>query len=161
MRERGAGQRASGAGQSGGREAPRASYGPDAAVTAGDLGGDRFAADCRARVAFEVLANRWDSVVVFVLGEGGPQRPRVLLDRIGGISPKVLNEALRRLERNGLVERRRYAQAPPRVDYRLTEAGTALLTPIRALGAWAAAYADTVLEAQDRHARPDVGGSPG
>nr|WP_282794634.1 helix-turn-helix domain-containing protein [Streptomyces sp. CC224B] len=125
------------------------------------MGGDHFAADCRARVAFEVLANRWDSVVVFVLGEDGPRRPRALLDRIGGISPKVLNEALRRLERNGLVERRRYAEAPPRVDYRLTEAGTALLTPIRALGAWAATYADAVLEAQDRHVRPGTARTSG
>ncbi|MFD8009577.1 winged helix-turn-helix transcriptional regulator [Streptomyces sp. NPDC058955] len=115
-----------------------------------ELGGDIFAADCRARVAFEVLANRWDSVVVFVLGEKGPMRPRALLDRIGGISPKVLNDALRRLEYNGLVERRRYSEAPPRVDYALTEAGTALLVPIRAMGAWAAHHADTVLASQDR-----------
>ncbi|WP_051853183.1 winged helix-turn-helix transcriptional regulator [Streptomyces aureocirculatus] len=118
-----------------------------------DLGGEPFAADCRARIAFEVLANRWDSVVVHVLGESGPKRPRELRARIGGISPKVLNEALRRLEYNGLVERRRYAEAPPRVDYSLTEAGTALLAPIRALGAWAAAHADAVLAAQNRHTR--------
>ncbi|MFE2288686.1 winged helix-turn-helix transcriptional regulator [Streptomyces sp. NPDC059443] len=115
-----------------------------------ELEGDDFAADCRARVAFEVLANRWDSVIVFILGEGGPMRPRDLLARIGGISPKVLNEALRRLEFNGLVERQVYAEAPPRVDYTLTEAGAALLTPIRAMGAWAGRYADDVLAAQDR-----------
>ncbi|MFD5461273.1 winged helix-turn-helix transcriptional regulator [Kitasatospora sp. NPDC127059] len=116
-----------------------------------DLGGRVFAADCRARLAFEVIANRWDSVVVYVLGEQGPMRPRALLDRIGGISPKVLNETLRRLEYNGLVERRRYAEAPPRVDYTLTGAGVALLGPIRALGAWAGVHADAVLAAQDRY----------
>lgn len=110
-----------------------------------------YTADCRARVAFEVLANRWDSVVVFTLGVTGPMRPRALVARIGGISPKVLNEALRRLECNGLVERHAYAEAPPRVDYVLTEAGTALLTPMRAMGAWAARYADDVLDAQDRY----------
>ncbi|MFD3517627.1 winged helix-turn-helix transcriptional regulator [Streptomyces sp. NPDC058657] len=110
-----------------------------------------YTADCRARVAFEVLANRWDSVVVFTLGVTGPMRPRALVARIGGISPKVLNEALRRLEYNGLVERHAYAEAPPRVDYALTEAGTALLTPMRAMGAWAARYADDVLDAQDRY----------
>ncbi|MFJ3875874.1 winged helix-turn-helix transcriptional regulator [Streptomyces sp. NPDC090077] len=110
-----------------------------------------YTADCRARVAFEVLANRWDSVVVFTLGDTGPMRPRALVARIGGISPKVLNEALRRLERNGLVQRRVYAEAPPRVDYALTEAGTALLVPMQAMGAWAARYADDVLEAQERH----------
>ena len=114
-----------------------------------DLGGDVFAADCRARLAFEVVANRWDSVVVYVLGEQGPMRPRTMLSRIGGISPKALNDALRRLEYNGLVERRRFAEAPPRVDYALTEAGTALLGPIRALGAWAVAHADAVLAAQE------------
>lgn len=120
-----------------------------------DLGGDEFAADCRARIAFEVLANRWDSVVVHVLGEGGPMRPRALLDRIGGISPKVLNQALRRLERNGLVERRRYAEAPPRVDYGLTGPGVALLGPIRAMGAWAAAHGDAVVAAQQRAERAE------
>ncbi|MFD8751780.1 winged helix-turn-helix transcriptional regulator [Kitasatospora sp. NPDC059577] len=120
--------------------------GPD-----GDPDGAVFAADCRARLAFEVIANRWDSVVVHVLGERGPMRPRDLLDRIGGISPKVLNEALRRLEYNGLVEHRRYAEAPPRVDYALTGAGAALLGPIRALGAWAAAHGDAVLDAQERY----------
>ncbi|WP_431676852.1 winged helix-turn-helix transcriptional regulator [Kitasatospora sp. KL5] len=118
-----------------------------------DMGGDVFAADCRARIAFEVIANRWDSVVVYVLGEQGPMRPRAMLTRIGGISPKVLNEALRRLECNGLVERRRYAEAPPRVDYALTGPGRALIGPISALGAWAAEHGDAVLAAQDRFDR--------
>lgn len=120
------------------------------------LGGHMFAADCRARIAFEVLANRWDSVVVYILGEQGPARPRAMLNRIGGISPKSLNDALRRLEYNGLVERRRYAEAPPRVDYALTEAGAALLGPIRALGAWAAVHADAVLAAQESFSRDDA-----
>ncbi|MFJ9690985.1 winged helix-turn-helix transcriptional regulator [Kitasatospora sp. NPDC101183] len=122
------------------------------APTAADLGGDVYAADCRARLAVEVIANRWDSVVVYVLGEQGPMRPRALLARIGGISPKVLNESLRRLEHNGLVHHRRYAEAPPRVDYGLTAAGTALLVPIRALGAWAEEYGDAVVAAQERDA---------
>ncbi|MBX6386759.1 MAG: helix-turn-helix transcriptional regulator [Microbispora sp.] len=110
-----------------------------------------YTSDCRARLAFEVLANRWDSVVVYTLGEAGPMRPRRLRARIGGISPKVLNESLRRLEYNGLVERRAYAEAPPRVDYALTEAGAALLAPMRAMGEWAVRYADAVLDAQDRY----------
>jgi DNA-binding HxlR family transcriptional regulator len=109
-----------------------------------------YTADCHARMAFEVIANRWDSVVIYTLGALGPMRPRALVARIGGISPKVLNDALRRLESNGLVERRTYAEAPPRVDYALTEAGIALLVPMRALGAWAMRYKDDVLAAQER-----------
>ena len=67
--------------------------------------------------------------------------------RIGGISQKVLTETLRRLETNGLVERHRYAEAPPRVEYSLTPAGRDLLIPINALGDWAARHADAVLAA--------------
>ncbi|WP_199714361.1 winged helix-turn-helix transcriptional regulator [Micromonospora radicis] len=111
---------------------------------------DGFTSDCRARLAFEILANRWDSVVVYTLAAHGPTRPAQLRTRIGGISAKVLNEALRRLEYNGLVERRPYRQAPPRVDYALTEAGAALLEPMRLMGAWANRYADAVLDAQQR-----------
>ncbi|ADI07545.1 transcriptional regulator, HxlR family protein [Streptomyces bingchenggensis BCW-1] len=120
------------------------------AAGAADTGDTAYTADCHARIAFEVLANRWDSVVVYTLGACGPMRPRALVARIGGISPKVLNDALRRLEYNGLIERRTYAEAPPRVDYALTEAGTALLVPMREMGAWAKRHADDVLAAQDR-----------
>jgi DNA-binding HxlR family transcriptional regulator len=109
-----------------------------------------YTSDCQARIAFEVLGNRWDSVVIYTLAESGPMRPGALAARIGGISPKVLNEALRRLEFNGIIERRVYAEAPPRVDYALTEVGTALLAPMRALGAWAHRYADEVTAAQER-----------
>ncbi|GAA4968792.1 helix-turn-helix domain-containing protein [Yinghuangia aomiensis] len=122
-----------------------------------ELGGDVFASDCRARIAFDVLANRWDSVIVYVLGENGPMRPVELRARIGGVSAKVLNEALRRLEGNGLVNRRRYAEAPPRVDYALTEAGGALVGPIQAMGEWAAVHGDAVVAAQDSAQRRQTG----
>ncbi|WP_433220047.1 winged helix-turn-helix transcriptional regulator [Dactylosporangium sp. CS-047395] len=113
---------------------------------------DEFSADCQARIAFEVLANRWDSVVVFTLGASGPMRPSALAGRIGGIKAKVLHDALRRLEYNGLVAKTSFAEAPPRVDYALTEAGQALLEPMRAMGQWALRYGDDVLAAQERAA---------
>lgn len=110
---------------------------------------DAFLADCQARLGFDLLANRWTSVIVYAL-RNGPRRPGELRADIGGISSKVLTETLRRLEGDGLVIRRRYAEAPPRVEYDLTDAGRGLLEPIYALGLWAALYADTVTEAQLR-----------
>ena len=101
----------------------------------------RFFADCQARVAADLLSGRWPMVVLYSLADGAA-RPGELHRQIGGISQKVLTETLRRLEHNGLVERRRYAEAPPRVEYSLTTAGKDLLVPIRALGDWATAYAD-------------------
>ncbi len=103
-----------------------------------------FAADCPARLAVDLFASGWLPVVVFSLRDG-PMRPGHLRERIGGISQKVLTQTLRRMERLGLVTRRRYAEAPPRVEYELTEPGRELLTPIYALGRWAYRHADTVL----------------
>ncbi|MER7079444.1 transcriptional regulator, HxlR family [Saccharopolyspora kobensis] len=112
-------------------------------------GQDGFIADCRARLAFDLLSNTWNPVVVWVL-RNGPLRPVELQRRIGGIRTKVLAETLRRLQQNGLVTRNSYREAPPRVEYHLTELGESLLEPIEALGAWAAEYGDEVVAAQER-----------
>ncbi|NUW45456.1 winged helix-turn-helix transcriptional regulator [Nonomuraea rhodomycinica] len=108
-----------------------------------------FLADCQARLAFDLIANTWNAVVVWGLRHG-PRRPGELRAAIGGISPKMLTETLRRLEANGLVTRRAYAEAPPRVEYALTELGETLLEPIEGLGRWAAEHVDEVMAAQDR-----------
>ncbi|MEU9889629.1 helix-turn-helix domain-containing protein [Sphaerisporangium sp. NPDC051011] len=110
---------------------------------------EMFLADCQARLAFDLIANTWNAVVLWGLRDG-PRRPGDLRERIGGISAKVLTETLRRLEYNGLVSRRAYAEAPPRVEYELTGLGRTLLGPIEAFGEWAFEHGDEVLQAQDR-----------
>ena len=60
-----------------------------------------FLADCRARLAFDLIGNTWNAVVVWAL-RAGPRRPGELREEIGGISTKVLTETRRRLEYNGL-----------------------------------------------------------
>jgi DNA-binding HxlR family transcriptional regulator len=110
---------------------------------------ENFIADCPSRLAFDLLANTWNAVVVYAL-RNGPMRPVQLRRAIGGISGKVLTETLRRLEYDGLVTRRVYAEAPPRVEYALTDLGHSLLEPMCAFGRWADQYADAVMAAQDR-----------
>ncbi|MFC8831266.1 winged helix-turn-helix transcriptional regulator [Streptomyces sp. NPDC057137] len=109
---------------------------------------DILLADCRARLAFDLLSNTWNAVVLWALRDG-PRRPVELRERIGGISSKVLTETLRRLQFNGLVERHAHPGAPPRVEYRLTELGRTLLTPIDVFGAWAFEHGDEVMAAQE------------
>ncbi|MDA0567950.1 helix-turn-helix transcriptional regulator [Streptomonospora sp. S1-112] len=108
-----------------------------------------FLADCRARLAFDLFTHTWNSVVLLGL-RTGPRRPRELRDEIGGISAKVLNQTLRRLADSGLVERRAYAEAPPRVEYGLTPLGETLMEPLAALATWAAEHGDAVADAQER-----------
>ncbi|MFK0024030.1 winged helix-turn-helix transcriptional regulator [Streptomyces sp. NPDC090798] len=114
---------------------------------------DAFLADCRARLAFDLLSNTWNAVVLWSLREG-PRRPVELRERIGGISSKVLTETLRRLQFNGLVDRHARPGAPPRVEYRLTALGRTLLAPIDAVGAWAFEHGDEVMAAQEAACAP-------
>lgn len=109
---------------------------------------DAFLADCRARLAFDLLSNTWNAVVLWALRDG-PGRPVELRERIGGISSKVLTETLRRLQFNGLVDRRAHPDAPSRVAYELTALGRTLLAPIDAFGAWAFEHGDEVMAAQE------------
>jgi DNA-binding HxlR family transcriptional regulator len=85
----------------------------------------------------------------------------VLRERIGGISAKVLTETLRRLEFNGLVARRAYGGAPPRVEYELTDLGRSLIPPIEALSDWAFEHGDDVMDAQERAEVPGPAGPGG
>ncbi|MFA1549583.1 winged helix-turn-helix transcriptional regulator [Actinomadura chokoriensis] len=110
---------------------------------------NEFVADCQTRLGLDLLSGTWTGVVLWSLREG-PRRPGELRERIGGISQKVLTETLRRLEQNGLVTRRRYAEAPPRVEYQLTGPGRGLIEPLSALGRWTERYADEVLDARER-----------
>ncbi|WP_329127618.1 winged helix-turn-helix transcriptional regulator [Streptomyces sp. NBC_01465] len=93
------------------------------------------------------MANTWNAVVLYALSGGG-RRPRELRAEIGGISSKVLTETLRRLEGYALVERRVFAESPPRVEYTLTALGRTLLEPIEALGRWSAEHGDAFAAAQ-------------
>ena len=116
---------------------------------AGDFCED-FVADCRMRMATDLFAHAWDSVVLAALAEG-PRRRRSLRARIGGISDKALTEAIHRLAGNGLIERRFFPEAPPRVEYALTGLGRSFADgPMRALGAWVTEHGDELVAAQER-----------
>jgi DNA-binding HxlR family transcriptional regulator len=117
---------------------------------------DGFIADCQARLAFDFFTHTWNAVVIFALREG-PRRPGELRTAIGAISPKVLTQTLRRLERHGLVAREAYAGGPPRVEYALTGLGRTLLEPIGAFGRWAEEHAEEVVAAEERAAATHPG----
>jgi DNA-binding HxlR family transcriptional regulator len=75
-----------------------------------------------ARMVEQVLGCKWTLRVLGAIRRG-VQRPGALERDISGISTKVLNERLRKLSRFGVIERRAFAEVPPRVEYRLTAYG--------------------------------------
>ena len=60
----------------------------------------------------------------------------------------MLTQTLRSLERCGLVERRVYAEVPPRVDHSLTLLGGTLIEPLDAIRVWAEAHIDEIHRAE-------------
>ncbi len=80
----------------------------------------------------EVLHCKWTIAVIDAI-ERGTVRPSHIRKLLPGLSAKVLNERLRKLERYGLVERRLFAEVPPRAEYRFTARGRSLLRLVRTI----------------------------
>jgi DNA-binding HxlR family transcriptional regulator len=100
---------------------------------------------CATRQALERLASKWRVLIVYAL-LAGPQRHAELRRRLPGITQKVLTQALRAMEDDGLAERRVLkATAPQVVEYHLTALGKTLEAPLAAICDWAATNADARL----------------
>jgi DNA-binding HxlR family transcriptional regulator len=106
--------------------------------------------DCPSRVVLQRIGDKWTPLVFQGLKDGA-RRFSVLRAAIGGVTPKVLTQTLRSLERDGLVRRTVYAEVPPRVEYALTDTGRTLLGPLDAVRTWAERNAAGILDARDRY----------
>jgi DNA-binding HxlR family transcriptional regulator len=93
----------------------------------------------RVEQALTLLEGRWKLTILFQLFGGRVLRNSELERAIAGISQKMLNQQLRQLERDGLVERTVYPEVPPRVEYKLTAWGQSLCPVLDSLLRWAAA----------------------
>jgi len=113
------------------------------------VGADVYARDCPSRVVLDRIGDRWTALIVGVLDDG-PRRFNEIRDAMG-ITPTVLTETLRALERDGLVVRRAYAEIPPRVEYELTPLGLTLREPLAAIRNWAEAHLNEILAARGEH----------
>ncbi|RNL60579.1 transcriptional regulator [Nocardioides marmoriginsengisoli] len=105
---------------------------------------DAFAKDCASRVVLDRIGDRWTVLVVGALADGR-LRFSELRTRIEGITPKVMTQTLRALERDGVLTRTVYAEVPPRVEYELTDLGRDLLVPIDAIRHWAEQHASRIV----------------
>lgn len=84
-----------------------------------------------ARTA-EIIGNKWTPLIVRDLADG-QMRFSELERSLKGISPKTLSERLKKLEEAHVVDRRCFAEVPPRVEYTLTNKGHALLPVIESM----------------------------
>lgn len=92
--------------------------------------------DCPVRGILDKLGDKWTTLVITSLAEG-KLRFSEIRKRIPDISQRMLTEALRSLERDGVLVRTVYPTSPPRVDYSLSALGHSLLPLVNALVSWA------------------------
>jgi DNA-binding HxlR family transcriptional regulator len=93
----------------------------------------------------ELVAHKWTIQILFALyQDAAPVRFRQLQRAVTPITQKELTKRLRALERSGLVDRRVYAEVPPRVEYRLTKLGLTLKPALVTLHEWAEQYGAAV-----------------
>jgi DNA-binding HxlR family transcriptional regulator len=85
-----------------------------------------FDPECPVCRTAEVISGKWTLLIIRDLADSS-LRFCELERSLKGISPRTLSLRLRALEEQGIVERRTYPEVPPRVEYALTDKGTALV----------------------------------
>ncbi|WCN79413.1 winged helix-turn-helix transcriptional regulator [Micromonospora sp. LH3U1] len=93
------------------------------------------------------IGDKWTAMVVLCL-EHGPRRFGEIRTPLRTVTPKVLTETLRAMERDGLVLRTVHPEQPPRVEYELTVLGRSLLSLIGAVRVWSKDHLPELLAAR-------------
>ncbi|MFI6978313.1 winged helix-turn-helix transcriptional regulator [Embleya sp. NPDC050154] len=90
---------------------------------------------CGVTAAIAVIDGKWKTALLWAM-EFGPQRPGELRRRLPGLSEKVLTQALREMEDDGIVRRQVYDVLPLKTLYSLTDFGRDLADALAPLSDW-------------------------
>lgn len=101
---------------------------------------------CPIRNVVARFGDKWSLLTLLVIEDEGTVRFNELCRLIPDISTRVLSGTLKTLEADGLVNRKVYAQVPPKVEYMLTETGKSLIPLIMQLTEWALANMKRVMQ---------------
>lgn len=101
---------------------------------------------CPIRNVVARFGDKWSLLTLLVIEDEGTVRFNELCRLIPDISTRVLSGTLKTLEADGLVNRKVYAQVPPKVEYTLTETGKSLIPLIMQLTEWALANMKRVMK---------------
>lgn len=93
----------------------------------------------RVETTLMLISDKWKVLILRDLLTG-TKRFGELKKSVGHVTQKVLTAQLRQMEQSGLVNRKVYAEVPPRVEYTLTELGYSLKPILDAMWSWGAGY---------------------
>lgn len=92
--------------------------------------------NCPVEAALDLIGGKWKSIILFRVMEE-TRRFNELRRLMPGLTQRMLTNQLRELERDGLIERKVYAEVPPKVEYSMTAFGKTLEPVLITLKQWA------------------------
>ncbi|NOI26542.1 helix-turn-helix transcriptional regulator [Vibrio mediterranei] len=98
---------------------------------------------CPIEASLELFGGKWKGLILYHLLDD-TLRFNELKRKVGGVTQRMLTKQLRELEVNGLVNRKVYAQVPPKVEYSLTKTGKTLKPLLISLKNWGEDYAISI-----------------
>ena len=98
-----------------------------------------FSARCPSQSILALIGGKWSMLILCTLSSG-PKRTGELRRRLEGVSPKMLTQTLRELERHGIVAREDFGEVPPRVEYRLSPLGQSLAALVAEIEDWVSTH---------------------
>ncbi|MDB4978450.1 MAG: hypothetical protein JWM56_636 [Candidatus Peribacteria bacterium] len=107
---------------------------------------DKF---CPVNVTLDVIGGKWKLLILWYLQDETRRYSQLMRD-IEGITPKMLAQQLRELERDGVVNRTVHPVVPPKVEYSLTPYGRTLNPIIESLGKWGSTHLERTNAAKEK-----------
>ncbi len=93
--------------------------------------------NCPITHSMNIIGGKWKPIIIFLLSRGSLRFGKLILF-MPAISRKVLTDQLRELEADGLINREKFAETPPRVEYSLTKKSEELVPILDSLTKWTA-----------------------
>lgn len=105
---------------------------------------------CPIEATLEVIGGKWKGVILYHLLSGTKRFNELRRIVPPDLTRRILTLQLRELERDGVINRKVYAEVPPKVEYSLTEFGRTLEPVLMLMRDWGVKYIDSVISPQ-RH----------
>lgn len=94
---------------------------------------------CPVEALVDVVGGKWKMPILTLLFQG-TKRYGELRQHLSGVTERMLTMQLRELEQSGIVQRRVYAEVPPKVEYSLTDLGLSLKPVLQVMLSWSEKY---------------------
>ncbi|MCX7920786.1 MAG: helix-turn-helix transcriptional regulator [Clostridia bacterium] len=104
---------------------------------------------CSLELVLDIIGGRWKVLILWHLNQG-TMRFGELKKVLSGITQKMLTQQLRELEQAQIIERKVYAQVPPKVEYSSTQYGKSLQPILHMMCDWGNEYSANILNLQTK-----------